>query len=160
MDRKHACLTTYLRDKSREFWVCLVVVGVNIARRLAKKMYLREEGTVDLDYVDRWLPRGTLFGEAVPHVEEYHVSNRKVASAQLYGLEAMLGYLELEELDMTPATPVRKSTYRGRGRSHNKGQETRSHRQEMARAGIAKQDGIASPQLGEAEAQIANRDRM
>ena len=61
-NRKHACLTTYLRDKSKEFWICLVVVSVNIARRLAKKMYLKEEGTVDLDYVDRWLPRGTLFG--------------------------------------------------------------------------------------------------
>ena len=114
--RKHACLEEYLMDNTHEFWSCLVTVGVNIAWRMAAKMYLREEEKIDQAYVDQWLPEGTFFGEAIPHVVEYQAANSKVPSQEFYGIDGLLEYLGIPELDMTPAPEIVLRPNRGRGR--------------------------------------------
>ena len=114
--RKHSCLEQYIVDNTQVFWSCLVTVGVNVARRMAAKMYLKEENVVDQGYIDKWLPLGTYFGEAIPHVAEYHASNSKVTTQDSYGMDALLEYLGIPELDMIPAPEAVLRPNKGRGR--------------------------------------------
>ena len=111
--KKHACFTSYLRDNSLDFVSFEVVVVVRLARRLAKAMYLKEEGQIDLEMIDEWLPAGTGFGDSVPHVEEYHCTDEKNPTEQLFGLESVLDYLNLEAFDLAPASPVRRNRQKG-----------------------------------------------
>ena len=71
--------------------------------------------------IDEWLPTGTRFEEAVPHVEEYHCTDEKNPSEALFGIEATLDYLELEAFDIAPDSPERRSRQKGQGSSASPG---------------------------------------
>ena len=97
---RHHCYTEYALDEDKDFYYAEVIVGVTLARRLAKRAYQKYEEEVDVETLDQWLPRGTGLGDAVPHVEEYHAGDHKQKSTYTFGEDAVLTYIKLKEFDL------------------------------------------------------------
>ena len=97
---RHHCYTLYLLDEDKDFYYAEVIVGVTLARRLAKRAYQMYGEEVDVEALDQWLPRRTRFGDAVPHVEEYHAGDHKQKSTHTFGEAAVLAYIKLKEFDL------------------------------------------------------------
>lgn len=102
----------------------MVVVRVRLAQCLARAVYLREEGEAGEKVINIWLPAGSGFEDSVPYKEEYACNDKENPIQQLFGIEALLDYLDIPALDMGPASPERPryveqassaSPWRGRG---------------------------------------------
>ena len=95
----------YKLDNKKDFYYAEVIVGVQVARRMAAAVYLREEGAMDEKHLDTWLPSNTKFEEVPPRVVEYHALDSKHLSTRVFGMPMLLEYLNINSLDLAPTGP-------------------------------------------------------